>query len=74
MEKSIVELLETRVKPVVASHGGEISFNSFKDGTVFLELKGSCAGCPSSTATLKMGIENMLKHYHKDIKEVVEVT
>ena len=74
IEKSIIELLETRVKPVVASHGGEISFNSFKNGTVFLELKGSCAGCPSSTATLKMGIENMLKHYHKDIKEVVEVT
>ena len=54
MEKSIVELLEERVKPVVASHGGEISFNSFKDGIVYLELKGSCAGCPSSTATLKM--------------------
>ena len=73
IEKSIVELLETRVKPVVASHGGEISFNSFKNGTVYLELKGSCAGCPSSTATLKLGIENMLKHYHKDIKEVVEI-
>ena len=73
IEKSIVELLETRVKPVVASHGGEISFKSFKNGTVYLELKGSCAGCPSSTATLKMGIENMLKHYHKDIKEVVEI-
>ena len=73
IEKSIIELLETRVKPVVASHGGEISFNSFKNGTVYLELKGSCAGCPSSTATLKMGIENMLKHYHKDIKEVVEI-
>ena len=73
IEKSIVELLEIRVKPVVASHGGEISFNSFKNGTVYLELKGSCAGCPSSTATLKMGIENMLKHYHKDIKEVVEI-
>ena len=73
IEKSIIELLETRVKPVVASHGGEISFSSFKNGTVYLELKGSCAGCPSSTATLKMGIENMLKHYHKDIKEVVEV-
>ena len=73
IEKSIIELLETRVKPVVASHGGEISFDSFKDGIVYLELKGSCAGCPSSTATLKMGIENMLKHYHKDIKEVVEV-
>ncbi len=74
VEKNIVELLETRVKPVVASHGGEISFNSFKDGIVYLELKGSCAGCPSSTATLKMGIENMLKHYHKDIKEVVEIS
>jgi Fe-S cluster biogenesis protein NfuA len=73
IEKSIIEILETRVKPVVASHGGEISFNSFKNGTVYLELKGSCAGCPSSTATLKMGIENMLKHYHKDIKEVVEI-
>ena len=73
IEKSIIELLETRVKPVVASHGGEISFDSFKNGIVYLELKGSCAGCPSSTATLKMGIENMLKHYHKDIKEVVEI-
>ena len=72
-EKKIVNLLEEKVKPVVASHGGEISFHSFKKGTVFLELKGSCAGCPSSTATLKMGIENMLKHYHKDIKEVVEI-
>ncbi len=73
IEKNISEILETRVKPVVASHGGEISFHSFKDGIVYLELKGSCAGCPSSTATLKMGIENMLKHYHEEIKEVVEV-
>ena len=73
IEKNIIELLETRVRPVVASHGGEISFNSFKNGIVYLELKGSCAGCPSSTATLKMGIENMLKHYHKDIKEVIEI-
>ena len=70
IEKSIIELLETRVKPVVASHGGEISFNSFKNGTVYLELKGSCAGCPSSTATLKMGIENMLKHYVPEVQEV----
>ena len=74
LEKNISEILETRVKPVVASHGGEISFHSFKDGVVYLELKGSCAGCPSSTATLKMGIENMLKHYHEEIKEVVEVS
>tara|TARA_B100000674_G_C37403612_1_gene717429 strand:- start:1 stop:561 length:561 start_codon:yes stop_codon:yes gene_type:complete len=74
VEKIICDLLETRVKPVVASHGGEISFHSFDKGKVYLELKGSCAGCPSSTATLKMGIENMLKHYHPDIKEVVEVS
>ena len=70
IEKSIIELLETRVKPVVASHGGEISFDSFKNGIVYLELKGSCAGCPSSTATLKMGIENMLKHYIPEVQEV----
>ena len=73
LEKEICLLLDTRVKPVVAGHGGEISFHSFKNGTVFLELKGSCSGCPSSTATLKMGIENMLKHYHPEIKEVEEV-
>jgi Fe-S cluster biogenesis protein NfuA len=72
-EKEICLLLDTRVKPVVASHGGEISFHSFEKGIVYLELKGSCAGCPSSTATLKMGIENMLKHYHPEIKEVVEI-
>ena len=74
IEKEICLLLDTRVKPVVASHGGEISFHSFEKGIVYLELKGSCAGCPSSTATLKMGIENMLKHYQPEIKEVVEVT
>jgi len=74
LEEKICELLDTRVKPVVASHGGEISFHSFKDGVVFLELKGSCSGCPSSTATLKMGIENMLKHYIPDVKEVVELS
>ena len=74
IEKEICTLLDTRVKPVVASHGGEISFHSFEKGIVYLELKGSCAGCPSSTATLKMGIENMLKHYHSEIKEVIEIT
>ena len=72
-EMKIKELLETRVKPVVAGHGGDISFHSFEEGKVFLELKGSCSGCPSSTATLKMGIENMLKHYMPEIKEVLEV-
>ncbi len=72
-EEKICDLLETKVKPVVATHGGEISFHSFKEGTVFLELKGSCAGCPSSTATLKMGIENMLKHFIEEVDEVVDI-
>ncbi len=66
----IKELLDTRVRPAVAQDGGDIIFQSFEDGVVFLHLQGACSGCPSSTATLKMGIENMLRHY---IPEVVEV-
>jgi Fe-S cluster biogenesis protein NfuA len=66
----IKELLDTRVRPAVAQDGGDITFVSFEDGVVSLHMQGSCSGCPSSTATLKMGIENMLKHY---IPEVVEV-
>jgi Fe-S cluster biogenesis protein NfuA len=66
----IKDLLETRVRPAVAQDGGDIIFQSFEEGVVFLHLQGACSGCPSSTATLKMGIENMLKHY---IPEVVEV-
>jgi len=66
----IKELLETRVRPAVAQDGGDIIFDSFKDGVVYLHMQGSCSGCPSSTATLKMGIENMLRHY---VPEVVEV-
>ena len=73
MANKIKELLNDKVKPVVASHGGDITFHSYKEGTVFLELKGSCSGCPSSTATLKMGIENMLKHYLPEVKEVLDV-
>ena len=68
--KNIKELIDQRVRPAVAMDGGDISFCSFEDGVVTLQMKGACAGCPSSTATLKMGIENMLKHY---IPEVVEV-
>ena len=68
--KQIKELIDQRVRPAVAMDGGDISFCSFEDGVVTLQMKGACAGCPSSTATLKMGIENMLKHY---IPEVVEV-
>ncbi len=66
----IKELLETRVRPAVAQDGGDIIFHDFEDGVVYLHMQGSCSGCPSSTATLKAGIENMLRHY---IPEVVEV-
>ncbi len=66
----IKELLDTRVRPAVAQDGGDIVFQGFEGGVVFLHMQGACAGCPSSTATLKMGIENMLRHY---IPEVLEV-
>src|ERR1700733_1593422 len=67
---AIKELLETRVRPAVAQDGGDIIFEDFEDGIVYLHMQGSCSGCPSSTATLKAGIENMLRHY---IPEVLEV-
>ncbi|MEW5704061.1 MAG: NifU family protein [Pseudomonadota bacterium] len=70
----IRELLETRVRPAVAQDGGDITFQSFEDGIVFLELRGSCAGCPSSTATLRNGIENLLKHYIPEVREVRAVS
>ena len=66
----IRELIDTRVRPAVAQDGGDIVFRGFEDGIVYLHMQGACAGCPSSTATLKMGIENMLRHY---IPEVLEV-
>ena len=66
----IKELLETRVRPAVAQDGGDIIFHRFEDGVVYLHMQGSCQGCPSSTATLKAGIENMLRYY---VPEVVEV-
>lgn len=66
----IKELIDTRVRPAVAQDGGDIVFHRFEEGVVYLQMHGACAGCPSSTATLKMGIENMLRHY---IPEVVEV-
>ena len=68
--KQIKELLDTRVRPAVAMDGGDISFCSFDNGVVTLQMKGACAGCPSSTATLKMGIENMLRHYIPEVREV----
>lgn len=66
----ITELLDTRVRPAVAQDGGDITFHGFDRGVVYLQMKGACAGCPSSTMTLKMGIENLLRHY---IPEVLEV-
>ena len=66
----IKELLETRVRPAVAQDGGDIIFHSFEDGVVYLTMQGSCSGCPSSTATLKAGIENMLRHYIPEVHEV----
>lgn len=67
---TIKELLDTRVRPAVANDGGDITFRGFKDGVVFLNMKGSCSGCPSSTATLKNGIENLLKHFVPEVTEV----
>jgi Fe-S cluster biogenesis protein NfuA len=67
---TIKELIETRVRPAVASDGGDITFKGYKDGVVFLNMRGACSGCPSSTATLKQGIENLLKHFVPDVTEV----
>lgn len=69
----IKELLETRVRPAVAQDGGDIIFHSFREGIVYLEMHGACSGCPSSTATLKNGIENMLKHYVPEVAAVEPV-
>ncbi|HEY6604420.1 MAG TPA: NifU family protein [Xanthobacteraceae bacterium] len=67
---TIKELIEARVRPAVANDGGDITFRGFKDGVVYLDMKGACAGCPSSTATLRHGIENLLRHYLPDVVEV----
>jgi Fe-S cluster biogenesis protein NfuA len=68
--KTIKELIETRVRPAVANDGGDITFRGFKEGVVFLSMKGACSGCPSSTATLKHGIQNLLRHFVPDVTEV----
>src|SRR5207302_78817 len=67
---TIKDLIETRVRPAVANDGGDITFRGFKDGIVYLNMKGSCSGCPSSTATLQHGIQNLLKHFVPDVVEV----
>jgi Fe-S cluster biogenesis protein NfuA len=71
--ETIKELLETRVRPAVAQDGGDITFRGFRDGVVFLNMRGACAGCPSSTATLKHGIENLLRHFVPEVREIQEV-
>ncbi|MEM7169236.1 MAG: NifU family protein [Pseudomonadota bacterium] len=68
--QQIIELLDTRVRPAVAMDGGDIVFRGFDQGVVLLHMQGACAGCPASTATLKMGIENMLRHYIPEVTEV----
>jgi Fe-S cluster biogenesis protein NfuA len=70
---TIKELLETRIRPAVAGDGGDITFRGFKDGIVYLAMKGACSGCPSSTATLKHGIQNLLRHFLPDVREVQSV-
>jgi Fe-S cluster biogenesis protein NfuA len=68
--QTIKDLLETRVRPAVAQDGGDITFRGYKDGVVFLNMRGSCAGCPSSTATLRHGIENLMRHFVPEVREV----
>ena len=70
---AIKELIETRVRPAVAQDGGDITFQGFRDGVVYLNMRGACAGCPSSTATLKNGIENLLRHFVPDVREIRQV-
>ena len=73
IEKIIIDVLETKVRPAVAKDGGDIKFKEFKDGKVKVELQGSCSGCPSSTLTLKQGVQNLLCHYIPEVKEVLAV-
>tara|TARA_B100000795_G_scaffold207078_1_gene160541 strand:+ start:28 stop:570 length:543 start_codon:yes stop_codon:yes gene_type:complete len=73
IEKKIISILETKIRPAVAKDGGDIKFKEFKDGVVKVELQGSCSGCPSSTMTLKQGVQNLLCHYLPEVKEVVAI-
>ena len=73
IEKKIIKILETKVRPAVARDGGDIKFKKFNNGIVTVELQGSCSGCPSSVMTLKNGVQNLLCHYIPEIKEVIAV-
>ena len=73
IEKQIIKILDTKVKPAVAKDGGDIKFKEFKNGVVTVQLQGSCSGCPSSTMTLKQGVQNLLCHYIPEVKEVIAI-
>ena len=73
IEKKIVKILDEKIRPAVAKDGGDIKFKEFKDGVVMVQLQGSCSGCPSSTMTLKQGVQNLLCHYLPEVKEVVAI-
>ena len=73
IEKKIVKILDQKIRPAVAKDGGDIKFKEFKDGVVKVQLQGSCSGCPSSTMTLKQGVQNLLCHYLPEVKEVVAI-
>ena len=73
IEKKIVKILDDKIRPAVAKDGGDIKFKEFKDGVVKVQLQGSCSGCPSSTMTLKQGVQNLLCHYLPEVKEVIAV-
>ncbi len=73
IEKKIVKILDQKIRPAVAKDGGDIKFKEFKDGTVKVQLQGSCSGCPSSTMTLKQGVQNLLCHYIPEVKKVIAI-
>jgi Fe-S cluster biogenesis protein NfuA len=73
LEKKIIKILDEKIRPAVAKDGGDIKFREFKDGIVKVQLQGSCSGCPSSTMTLKQGVQNLLCHYLPEVKEVIAI-
>ena len=73
IEQKIVKILDQKIRPAVARDGGDIKFKEYKDGVVKVELQGSCSGCPSSTMTLKKGVQNLLRHYLPEVKEVIAI-
>ena len=73
IEQKIVKILDQKIRPAVARDGGDIKFKEYKDGVVKVQLQGSCSGCPSSTMTLKQGVQNLLCHYLPEVKEVIAI-